>query len=107
MIKHMVLFAFRDDVTAEDRQSILDELDTLPSQYPAMRNWTCGENISNRSTTLKMTHAFVVEFDGQDDLLDYVTSQGHENFVTHRWRPVIEHQVIVSYEYDQISTSPN
>lgn len=101
MIKHMVLFAFRDDVSAQAKQDILDELDTLPSQYPAMRNWTSGENISNRSTTLTMTHAFVVEFDDQAGLLDYLGSEGHETFVTARWRPVIEHQVIVSYEFDQ------
>lgn len=100
MIKHMVLFAFRDDAGSADRQAILDELDTLPSQYPAMQNWTCGANISNRKTTLKMTHAFVVEFADEAALLDYVTSEGHEEFVTNRWRQVIEHQVIVSYEYN-------
>lgn len=101
MIKHMVLFAFREDVEPDARQAILDELDTLPSQYPAMQSWTCGANISNRNTTLKMTHAFVVEFAGEDGLLDYLNSEGHESFVTNRWRPVIEHQVIVSYEYTQ------
>ncbi|WP_456698502.1 Dabb family protein [Aeromicrobium sp. P5_D10] len=99
MIKHMVLFAFNEDVDGEQQQAILDELNELPSRYPAMQNWSCGQNISNRNTTLKMTHAFVVEFAQEQDLLDYLHSDGHEEFVTNRWRQVILHQVIVSYEY--------
>lgn len=100
MIKHMVLFAFNDDVDGERQQAILDELGQLPVHYPAMRNWSCGRNISNRNTTLKMTHAFVVEFAQEQHLLDYLNSEGHEEFVAHRWRQVIKHQVIVSYEYN-------
>jgi hypothetical protein len=101
MIKHMVLFAFNDDVDLARQHAIIDELRELPRQYPAMRNFSCGTNISNRATSLKMTHAFVVEFDSEQDLLDYLHSEGHESFVTRRWRPVIKHQVIVSYQYDQ------
>lgn len=99
MIKHMVLFAFNDDVDDAQQQAILDELNQLPARYPAMQSWSCGQNISNRNTTLKMTHAFVVEFAQEHDLLDYLHSDGHEEFVANRWRQVVKHQVIVSYEY--------
>lgn len=95
----MVLFAFKDEASAEERESILAELRKLPSQYPTMQNWTCGKNISNRPSSIELSHAFVVEFQSQQDLLDYLHSDGHEKFVAQYWRRIIERQVIVSYEY--------
>lgn len=96
MIRHMLVFRFRDDVPAETVDAILAELDTFPAKYPAMRNWACGRNISTRDTS--MTHGFTVEFETERDLLDYLNSESHETFVRERWRPVIERQAIVSFE---------
>lgn len=97
MIRHMLVFRFKDDVPAETVESILAELDTFPQKYPAMRNWASGRNISTRDTS--MTHGFTVEFETEQDLLDYLGSESHERFVRERWRPVIERQAIVTFEY--------
>ncbi|WP_432974091.1 Dabb family protein [Dactylosporangium sp. CA-233914] len=95
MIKHVLLFKFRDDLPAGTAEDVLAELETFPSRYPAMRNWSSGPNISTRDGS--MTHGFVVEFPAEQDLLDYLHSESHERFVRERWRPVIERQVIVSF----------
>ncbi|MDG4772449.1 Dabb family protein [Solwaraspora sp. WMMD792] len=90
----MLAFKFRDDLPDGVAESVLAELDTFPTKYPAMRNWRSGVNVSTRDTT--MTHGFVVEFATEQDLLDYLHSESHERFVRERWRPVVERQVIVS-----------
>ncbi|MER5628613.1 MULTISPECIES: Dabb family protein [Streptosporangium] len=94
MIKHMLVFRFKEDVPAETVAAVLAELETFPSRYPAMRDWACGPNVSTRDTS--MTHGFVVGFDSEQELLDYLHSSSHEEFVRLRWRPVIERQAIVS-----------
>lgn len=99
MIKHLVLFAFKPEVEESTQKQILNELQELPARYPQMRNWSIGENFSNRLSTVTMTHAFAIDFDSERDLLAYLKSDGHENFVKERWRPYIERQTIVSYAY--------
>src|SRR5690349_5898201 len=96
MIKHVVAFRFRADVDESRRNAMLDELQTFPRKYPAMRNWTLGLNTSNRDTS--MSHAFTVEFDTREELDKYLTSDTHETFVREVWRPLIDARTIVSLE---------
>jgi hypothetical protein len=96
MIRHIVSWNFNDDATPEQRAALIAELDGLPSHFPQMRNWTRGDNISRRDDTY--AHAFVVDFDTEDDLLSYLNSAHHENFVAERWRPVVRNRAITSYE---------
>ncbi|MBO0730854.1 MAG: Dabb family protein [Acidimicrobiaceae bacterium] len=96
MIRHLVAFRFRDDVTDADRQALLDELASFPGQFPAMQRWALGVNISRRDHTY--THAFTVEFAREEDLVAYLDSERHENFVRQRFRPLIEDRAIVSFE---------
>jgi len=102
MIRHFVAFSFADDVPEIERQAILDELDRFPSHYPAMRRWASGPNISKRDPTF--THAFSIEFDQEADLVAYLDSPRHEEFVRERFRPSIARRVIVSFEVPDFST---
>lgn len=96
MIKHFVAFSFADDVTDAMRKSILDELDRFPSRFPAMRRWASGVNFSARDATF--AHAFSVEFEREADLVAYLESPEHEEFVRERFRPNVARRVIVSFE---------
>lgn len=98
MIKHVVAFRFRPEISNPDRERILAQLNSFPGQYPAMRNWTLSPNSSTRDTT--MSHAFIVEFDNRGELDAYLTGTSHETFVREVWRPVIETQTIVTLESD-------
>lgn len=96
MIRHLVAFRFRDDAGPGERRSLIDELNTFPSHYPAMQRWALGENVSNRDDTF--THAFSVEFASQEELLAYLGSERHERFVRERFRPLVASRAIVSFE---------
>lgn len=97
MIKHVVLWRFVDDSTDEERDSMLAELATFPQQFRAMRSWTMGVNRSNRDD--RFTHGFVVEFETEQELLDYLATDTHERFVRDRFRPIIQERAIFSYEF--------
>jgi hypothetical protein len=96
MIRHLVAFSFRDGVSDADRQALLDELASLPRQFPVMHRFALGANISRRDDTF--AHAFSVEFEKEEDLVAYLNSQEHEDFVRLRFRPLIERRAIVSFE---------
>lgn len=97
MIKHILLFRFTEDSSDEQRQSMLDELATFPAQYPAMRSWTMGENRSSRDD--RFSHGFVVEFETEEQLVDYLATETHERFVRERFRPIIQERAIFSYVF--------
>lgn len=96
MIRHVVAFRFRPEVAEDDRQAMIDELNTFPSFYPAMQRWALGRNVSRRDDTF--THAFSVEFATEADLVAYLDSDRHEAFVRERFRPWVEARAIVSFE---------
>lgn len=97
MIRHTVFFRMRPDAPQPDVDAMLAELSTFPAEYPAMRRWSSGENVSNRDD--RFTHAFSVEFDTEAELQAYLGSERHERFVREVWRPLIDERAIVSYAY--------
>ncbi len=103
MIKHIVLFRFTHDSTDEQRQSMLKELAAFPARFPAMRSWTMGENRSSRDD--RYSHGFVVDFETEEQLVEYLATEAHERFVRERFRPIIQERAIFSY--DVSSTSDN
>lgn len=96
MIRHVVAFRFREEVSEGGRQSLIDELNRFPLHYPAMRRWALGTNRSRRDATF--SHAFSVEFDSEVELTAYLDSDAHERFVRERFRPLVEARAIVSFE---------
>lgn len=97
MIRHIVAFRLRPEVTAEQAAALLAELDDFPRRFPTMRRFTSGRNTSTRDD--RFTHAFSVEFETEQELADYLASERHETFVAEVFRPLVEERAIVSYEY--------
>lgn len=98
MIRHIVTFNFAEHVGSAEQAAVLAELDAFPTHFPAMRGWTRGVNISSRDDTYG--HAFVVDFESEAELADYLTSERHERFVAERWRPNVHDRAITSFEFE-------
>lgn len=96
MIRHMVLFRFKPDATEAARKAVVDGLARLPSQFPAMRRFGLGENISQRDQSF--SHVMTIEFATRRELEDYLNSDDHENFVVTWFKPNIEQRAIASYD---------
>jgi 2,3-dihydroxy-p-cumate/2,3-dihydroxybenzoate 3,4-dioxygenase len=103
VIRHVVLFRFRPEVSEGEQRAILDELRSFPSRYPAMQRFALGENRSRRDQTFPF--AMHIEFPGWAELDAYLESSTHETFVRERFAPVIQQRAIASIETDP-ETSP-
>ena len=95
-IKHICAFSFRDDVEPAARERMLSEIQTFPDKFPAMKNWVFNRNISKRDD--RFTHAFIVEFESEADLISYLGSERHETFVKEQFRPLIKERGIITLE---------
>lgn len=96
MVKHIVAFRFKPEISEVDRSRLLRELNELPGRFPNMQRWSFGKNISPRDSTF--TYAFVVEFGTKALLLEYLNSAEHESFAAERFQPLIESRAIVDFE---------
>lgn len=98
MIKHMVLFSFREDAPRDKIKALLEEYPIFPKRHPQMLSLHIGRNQSWRDDHFE--YAFVCEFKSFDDLDLYLKSSEHEEHVRERFRPLIKERAIVSFEYD-------
>lgn len=96
MIKHTVMFRFKDDAPEDKKQILLDEYMTFPRKFPTMRNFSFGRNVSERDQTYE--YAFSVEFESMEQLQDYLSSEEHESHVKERFRPIVIDRAISSFE---------
>jgi hypothetical protein len=94
MIRHMVLFAFKPSVDEELRCKLLAMLADLPRQFPEMRGFQLGVNVSKRDN--RCSHGMTMSFNTLSDLENYLNSERHENLVQENFAPIIKERVIVS-----------
>jgi Stress responsive A/B Barrel Domain len=96
MIRHILLFSFRDTVEQSARTSLLEALAGFPARFPKMRKFQIGANVSDRDQTFE--YAMTLEFDESADLDDYLHSEYHEQFVVDRFKPLISQRAIATIE---------
>ena len=96
MIRHILLFSFRDDASAAARQAMLDEFAAFPAHFKQMRDWQLGANASERDQSF--SHAMTVRFDSKTELDSYLRSEKHERFVETRFKPLIAKRAIATFE---------
>ena len=96
MIRHLLLFEFRKDVSAEQAEQVLAGLREFPSRYPTMRRFHVGKNISRRDRTF--SYAMSMEFESIEDVETYLASEYHEHFVDEWFRPHIERRAIATVD---------
>ena len=74
MIRHVVLWTFKDSVGPRDRESIVAAVRLL--RVPSLRALEVGENISP-ARALGYTHVLIETFDDRDGLAAYASHPEH------------------------------
>jgi hypothetical protein len=74
-IRHLVLFAFKDEVDQQDVDQVLSRLNTLPGKVPVIRNWAIHSDLGKREGSLPF--ALVAEFDRMEDVNAYLDHPEH------------------------------
>ena len=77
---HVVTVAWKEGTTPEQIQAALDGAQALPAAYKGItRVWTKALKVQNApGTTVKRTHAIVMEFADEKALADYTDSDAQK-----------------------------
>ena len=76
VLRHIVLFAFKDDVPAAERTAILAALEGLRTTVSSLRSLEIGDNISP-ARAQGYTHVLCETFDDRAGLAAYVAHPAH------------------------------
>jgi len=81
MLRHIVIFKFRDGVTRDDPRvaEVYSQLARLPAQIPEVRAWEQGHNVSGRDIAHDL--ALCSSFEDRESLQRYSDHPAHRAVV--------------------------
>jgi hypothetical protein len=80
MLRHVVLFKFKDGTSPEDIRKVEDSFRTLPTQIKEIKDFEFGTNNSPESHAQGFTHCFFLTFKSEEDRAIYLPHPAHKAF---------------------------
>ena len=96
VLRHLVLYKFRDDATPQQVQEVVDAFSALPKQIEGIVAFEAGTNVSTEGKSDGLTHCFQVSFRDQAALDSYLKHPAHDKYVQ-VVRPRREKVVVFDY----------
>ena len=94
--RHVVLFKFKDDATAEQVRAIEVAFAELPKQIVGITGYEWGTNVSPEGLNDEFTHCFFVSFADATGLQAYLPHEAHQAFVA-KLKPLLDKVCVVDY----------
>jgi Stress responsive A/B Barrel Domain len=96
MIRHVVLFAWTDEATSEQKQRVADELRALPPQMSGLRAYHVGHDAGLVDGNADF--AVVADFDDVASFLAYREHPAHRAVINDSIAPITRQRSAVQYE---------
>jgi hypothetical protein len=80
VLRHVVLFGFKETASPEDVQKVVDAFKALPSQISEIKGFEWGTNSSPEGLNQGLTHAFTLTFHSDADRDAYLPHPAHKAF---------------------------
>ncbi len=80
-LKHAVFFKFKDDATDEQIKKVEAAFAALPQKIAAIKDFEWGVNNSPEKHDAGFTHCFMVTFESEEGLQEYLPHPDHKAFV--------------------------
>lgn len=96
VLRHVVLFKFKDDASAADVQKVEDAFRALKSKIKLIKDFEFGKNNSPEKLDQGFTHCFFVTFASEKDRDDYLVHPDHKAFVE-VLKPYLDKALVVDY----------
>ena len=96
MLRHVVLFKFKESSSAEDIKKVEDAFRALPSKIKEVKAFEWGTNNSPEGLNEGLTHCFFVTFASEKDRDVYLPHPEHTAFVN-LLKPHLDKAVVVDY----------
>lgn len=92
VLRHIVLYKFKDDLKPGEVQEVIDAFAALPSKIDTIVGFEHGTNVSPEGKSEGLTHAFVVSFrdeQGRDAYLKHPAHLAYVDVVRNRREKVV------------------
>ncbi|MFN4000154.1 Dabb family protein [Algoriphagus sp.] len=80
VLRHVVLFGFKETSSQTDIQAVIDAFKALPSQISEIKGFEWGTNSSPEGLNQGLTHAFTLTFHSNSDRDAYLPHPAHKDF---------------------------
>lgn len=96
VLRHVVLFKFKQSTSPEKVKEIVDAFSALPSKIPEIADYEWGLNNSPEGLNKGLTHGFLLTFKSEADRETYLPHPAHKAFVA-LLTPHLEDVTVVDY----------
>jgi hypothetical protein len=96
MIRHNVVFRWKPEATAEQRQRVVTELSRLPALVPTLRSYELGSDLGVNEGNFDF--AVTAAFDDMDGYLAYRDHPEHRAIIRDHIAPIILERAAVQFE---------
>ena len=96
LLRHVVLFKFKDSTSEADVKKVVDAFRELPSKIPAVAEFEFGTNNSPEGLADGFTHCFFITFKSEKDREAYLPHPAHSAFVE-VLKPHLDKALVVDY----------
>ncbi|MEL6651955.1 MAG: Dabb family protein [Bacteroidota bacterium] len=96
VLRHVVLFSFKEEATAENIASVEAAFKALPSKIPQIMDFEWGTNNSPEGLDKGFTHCFFLTFASEEDRAIYLPHPDHKAF-GEVLSPHLEDVLVVDY----------
>lgn len=94
--RHVVLFKFKADATAEQVKEIEKAFAELPKKIDSIKGYEWGPSESVEGLNDGFTHCFLVTFKDKAGLEAYLPHEAHKAFVG-KLKPILEKALVFDY----------
>ena len=81
VLRHMVLYKFKESVTPTQLQEVVDAFSALPKKIDTIAGFEKGMNVSTENKSEGFTHCFVVTFHDEAGRDAYLKHPAHDDYV--------------------------
>lgn len=96
VLRHVVMFKFKDASSEADVQKVVDAFRALPEQIPQIQDFEYGTNNSPEGLADGFTHCFLVSFKSEEDRAVYLPHEAHKAFVE-VLKPHLDKVMVIDY----------
>ena len=96
VLRHVVMFKFKETSSDSDVQGVVDAFRKLPSQIPEIQDFEFGTDNSPEGLADGFTHCFLVTFKSEKDRDTYLPHAAHKAFVE-VLKPHLDKVLVVDY----------
>ena len=80
LLRHVVMFKFKEDTTKEQVKTIEDAFSELPGKISAIHDFEWGTDVSVEGKSREFTHCFLVTFQDEAARQEYLPHPAHDEF---------------------------